>query len=118
MLIVIDGWWKKDMLLPLRHFSHDLHPLGHGPTHLPAQRRTKRQRIAIQHRILHSGHSVVHSPETGRYRSIGSHIESNTAVYRFPLDTCRIDRSDYFRMCDYFVCAMFADESALDAKYT
>lgn len=103
------------MLLPLRHPRHSLNPLGHGPTHVPPQRRTTTQRIAVQHRILHPRDIVIHSPEIGRYRFIDSDIESNPAVYNLSLGAGRIDRFGYFRVCDYIVCAVFADEGALDA---
>lgn len=105
----------KGMLLPLRHLRHSLNPLGHGPTHLPSQRRTTTQRTAVQHRIFHPWDSVIHSPQTRRNSVADSNIDSNPAVYDFPLGARRIDRFDYFRMCDYIVCAVFADEGALDA---
>lgn len=103
------------MLLPLRHPRHSLHPLGHGPTHLPPQRRTTTQRLIVQHRLLHPRNPIIHSPETGRYRFAHQNIEPHLAVYDIPLGDGRIDRFDYFRMRDYSLCAVFADEGALDA---
>jgi hypothetical protein len=106
------------MLLPLRHPSHSLNPLGHGSTHLPTERRTTTQRITLQRRILHTWNSVIHSPETGCYRFVDSNIESDSTVYDLSLGASRIDRFDYFRLCDYTLCAVFADESGLDADDT